>query len=209
MKQDDFRDIERTPVIKLYAPRKDEPFSEKDVIVYDWYSKRKVGNSKYVDYGKLHLDLFQFTREFLHDYTEYVQGEEHLQRLQETAQQRGIPLVLFFPHKPRTYDLTKYLSTEYRDRLLFAQVFPCAQNRPIAERYSVNVDDPIQLPAIRLFPYPRIDNNNNIKNVDGQTTATTISSCTPLTYDFDGFKFVKVRMRRYLDKHALPIRQTK
>jgi hypothetical protein len=206
MKQDNFRDIEQTPVIKLYVPRKHEPFSEKDVITYDWKSKRKVGNSKYVDFGKLHVDLFQFTKEFLHDYTEIVRGEEHLQLLQETAQRQGMPLVLFFPHKARTYALTKYLSTEYRDRLIYAQVFPSEPNRSIAERFSVNVDDPIQLPAMRLFPYP-CNNNND----DRTTTTTTItsSSIPPLTYDFDGFKYIKVRMRQYLDKHALPRLPTK
>mmetsp|Transcript_49261 Transcript_49261/g.73310 ORF Transcript_49261/g.73310 Transcript_49261/m.73310 type:complete len:142 (-) Transcript_49261:329-754(-) len=111
------------------------------------------------------------------NFIEKVNGQKGLSAFEEKATRNGLPQVLLFTSKANTSSLTKYLSTEFRRRLLLGEVYPSKTNKEIMEKYGVT-----SLPAMIVIP-------------PGDAEAE------PIRYDADGFS--RHRLHSFLSKHAL------
>ena len=157
-------EIKGTPTIRLFVPTK---------------KQREIGNSKKVvldyPYERKAVDMKRWVEQQMPDFVEHVDAG-HLVAFQEKAARHGLPQVLLFTSKPRTLPLTKFLSTEFRRRLLIGEVHPTKPNQELMERFGVT-----ELPALIVIP-------------PGEDAAL-------IRYEGDGF--TKNKLLSFLSKHAL------
>ena len=110
-------EIKGTPTIRLYVPKKKQGDSNAKKVVLDYnYERKAVAMKKFVD-------------ENMPDFIEKVSGDSGLEKFQEKAKRNGLPQVLLFTSKAKTLPLTKYLSTEFRRRLLLGEIHPTKPNK--------------------------------------------------------------------------------
>ena len=114
------------------------------------------------------------------EFVEKVKDPSDLTKFEEKAQRNNLPQVLLFSSKPNTSPLTKYLSVEFRRRLLLAEIKPNKKNEPILEKYGVT-----KLPALIVIPPSAEGGGNPI----------------PVVYEGDGF--TRNKLSSFLSKHAL------
>ena len=114
------------------------------------------------------------------DFVEKVKEPKDLEKFEDKANRNQLPMVLLFSSKPNTSPLTKFLSTEFRRRLLLAEIKPNKKNEGILEKYGVT-----KLPALIVIP----------TNGEGEEEAT------PIRYEGDGF--TRNKLQSFLSKHAL------
>lgn len=162
-------EIKGTPTIRLYKPKKKQrPGSNKEKVVIDYNFERKA------------RDMKKFVDEKIPSAAEQVvNGEKDLDSFEEKAEKHGLPRAMLFTSKADTMPLTKYLSTEFRRKLLFAEVKPTKKNKAIMDKFDVT-----DLPALIVFP-----------------VTSTDSDLQPIRYDGDGF--TKHKLQGFLSKHAL------
>ncbi len=129
--------IRGTPTIRLYIPKKKQrPGMYKEKNVMDYPYERKAH------------DLKKFLDERMPDCSEtIVHGLTELEAFEKKAAQYGLPRAVLFPRKAETMPLTKFLSTEFRRKLLLAQVKPVQANKAIMDQYGIT-----KLPALIVFP---------------------------------------------------------
>jgi hypothetical protein len=160
-------EIRGTPTIRLFKPKKNQGDSTKKKIVLDYNGERKAKNMKeWLEYS-------------MPNYVEQISGGS-IDKFQEKADKHGLPKVLLFTSKAKTASLTKYLSTEFRRRLLIAEIHPTKPNKTIMEKYGVT-----DLPALIVIP----------------PSDETGEAQEPIHYDGDGF--TKNKLQNFLFKHAL------
>jgi len=159
-------EVKGTPTIRLYKPKKKQGPSNKrkDVVDYNYERKAK--------------DMKRFVDEQMPNFIERINGAKGLQSFEEKAERNGLPGALIFTSKPSTVPMTKYLSTEFRRRMLIGEVYPTKPNKEIMEKYGVT-----DLPALIVFPH------------DAEKDAG------PLVFDGDGF--TKNKLQSFLSKQAL------
>jgi protein disulfide-isomerase A6 len=151
-------EIKGTPTIRLYVPKKN---GKKAVLDYNNERKAK--------------DMKAFVDGNMPSFIERVAGTFSLEKYQEKATKHGLPQVLLFTSKAKTLPISKYLSTEFRRRLLLAEIHPTKPNKDVMEKYGIT-----ELPALIVIP------------PDGGE---------PIRYDGDGF--TKNKLQSFLSKHAL------
>lgn len=157
-------EIKGTPTIRLYVPKKKQGDSNIKKVVLDYQYERKAAVMK------------KFVDENMPNFIEKVSGDSFLAKFKEKADRNGLPQVLLFTSKAKTLPLTKYLSTEFRRRLLLAEIHPTKPNKVLMEKYGVT-----DLPALIVIA----------AGSDGE----------PIRYDGDGF--TKNKLHSFLSKHAL------
>lgn len=157
-------DIKGTPTIRLYKPKRKQGNSDAKKVVVDYNYERKATNMKH------------FLDEQMPSFIEHVNGD--LEMFADKATRNGLPQVLLFTSKAKTSPLTKYLSTEFRRRLLLGEVYPTKKNQAIMAKYGVT---PEQLPVLIVIP----------PSTDGEA----------IRYDGDSFK--RHRLESFLSMHAL------
>lgn len=157
-------EIKGTPTIRLYKPKRNQGDSTKKKTVMDYNMERKA------------KDMKQFLEYNMPSYIEKIQGTSSLEKFQDKATRNGLPQVLLFTSKAKTATMTKYLSTEFRRRLLIGEVYPTKPNQAVMEKYGIKDD----LPALIVTP------------PDGGE---------PIRYEGDGF--TKNKLYSFLSKHAL------
>lgn len=159
-------EIKGTPTIRLYKPKKKQGPSNKrkDVVDYNYERKAK--------------DMKRFVDEQMPNFIERISGSKGLQSFEEKAARNGLPRVLIFTSKANTVPMTKFLSTEFRRRLLIGEVYPTKTNKEIMDKYGVT-----DLPALIIFP------------------PVAEEGVEPIVYDGDGF--TKNKLQTFLSKHAL------
>lgn len=118
----------------------------------------------------------QYLDQNMPNFAEAVRGD--LASFTEKADRNGLPKVLLFTSKARTSSLTKYLTTEFRRRLLLAEIYPTSKNKNLAKEYGIT--DDVKLPVLMVIPS------------DGGE---------PIRYD--GAEFTKRKLHRFLSEHAL------
>jgi len=158
-------EIKGTPTIRLYVPKKKQGDSNAKKVVLDYRYERKA------------KDMKQFLDEQMPNFIEKVGGVKDLEAFQGKAQRNGLPQVLLFTSKAKTSSLTKYLSTEFRRRLLVAELYPTKKNKEIMDKYGVT-----DLPALIVIPAGKAENE-------------------PIRYDGDGF--TRNKLFSFLSKYAL------
>jgi protein disulfide-isomerase A6 len=156
-------DIKGTPTIRLYVPKKKQGAGGTKKVVLDYNYERKA------------KDMKSFVDENMPSVIERVADTASLAKYQEKAVKHGLPQVLLFTSKAKTLPISKYLSTEFRRRLLLAEIHPTKPNKAVMDKYGVT-----ELPALIVIP------------PDGGE---------PIRYDGDAF--TKNKLQSFLSKHAL------
>lgn len=155
-------EIKGTPTIRLYKPKRNQGDSNKKKIVMDYNMERKFKEMKqFVDYN-------------MPNYIEKISSS--LEKFNDKAQRNGLPRALLFTSKANTASLTKYLSTEFRRRLIIGEVYPTKPNKVLMEKYGVT-----DLPALLVI-------------APGEEEQVIV-------YEGDGF--TKNKLQTWLAKHAL------
>ena len=116
-------EIKGTPTIRLYVPKPKQGNSNHKKVVLDY------------NYERMAKDMKQFLDQNMPNFVEPIRG--NLTSFVDKADRHGLPKVLLFTSKARTSSLTKYLSTEFRRRLLLAEIYPTAKNKALMEAYGV------------------------------------------------------------------------
>jgi len=161
-------EIKGTPTIRLFKPKKKQGNSnkKKDVVEYQFERKAK--------------DMKSFLDGHTPNFIEHVNGSKDLLSYEEKAARNGLPRVLLFTSKAQTSSLTKFLSTEFRRRLLLAEIYPNKNNKEIVEKYGIT-----NLPMLIVIP--------PIKE-DGEMAE-------PIRYSKTDF--TRIKLQNFLSKHAL------
>lgn len=160
-----------TPTIRLFKPKpKQKPgeFKKKNVVEYQYERKAK--------------DMKQFITQHMPNAAEsIVNGNIDLERFQEKAEKYALPQALLFVSKPETMPMTKFLSTEFRRKLLLAEVKPTKKNKDIMGKFGVT-----DLPTLIVFP----------GKGEGEDQV-------PEVVKYDGNGFTKNKLHTFLSKYAL------
>lgn len=160
--------IKGTPTIRLYKPKRNQGDSNKQKVVMDYNMERKA------------KDMKQFLDYNMPNYLEKVSGS--LDKFEDKADRNGLPKVILFTSKAKTASLTKYLSTEFRRRLLIAEVYPTKPNKALMDKYGVT-----DLPALIVIP----------------PTSEEGEKREPIRYDGGSDGYTKNKLHSFLSKHAL------
>lgn len=117
--------IQGTPTIKLIRPkRKAKTNKQKDVV--DYNMERKAD------------DMSSFALDLMPSFVERVNGPEDFEKFKNKAKKFGLPMMLFFSEDRRILNEMKFLSTEFRRRVLIAQIpFTKKENKNIFFEYGV------------------------------------------------------------------------
>lgn len=164
-------DFQGTPTIRLFKPKKKQKSAGTNVqkIVTDYQFERKA------------VDMKRFLDAQMPDFVEKIKDPSDLAKFEDKSERNALPRVLLFSSKPNTSPLTKYLSVEFRRRLLVAEIKPNKKNADILEKYGVT-----KLPALVVIP---------VSTAEGEGDAA------PIRYEGDGF--TKNKLSGFLSKHAL------
>jgi hypothetical protein len=161
-----------TPTIRLFVPKPKQntpdSFAKKNVLDYQY--ERKAA------------DIKKFVEGNMPNFLESIKGVSDLLKFQEKAQKYGLPRVLIFTSKAQTLPLTKYLSTEFRRKLLIAEIHPTKLNQEVIAKLGIT-----KFPAVLVYP------------VEGSTAA--FNDNEPVWYDGEGF--TRYKLQSFLSKHAL------
>lgn len=156
-------EVKGTPTIRLYIPKPKQGNSNRKKQVLDYQYERKA------------KDMKKYLDQNMPNFVEPVRGD--LAPFVEKADRNGLPKVLLFTSKARTSSLTKYLTTEFRRRLLLAEIYPTSKNKDLQKQYGIEAD---QLPALLVL------------HGEGEE---------PVRYD--GADFTKRKLHRFLSDYAL------
>jgi len=197
-------EIKGTPTIRLYKPKKKQkPGSNKAKAVIDYNYERKA------------IDMKRFVDQHMPNVAEpIVNGLKEYLSFDEKANKYGLPQALLFTSKADTMPLTKYLSTEFRRRLLLAEVKPTKNNKPIMDQFNVT-----DLPVLIVIPFgvDVVDDDDDVENMNHQNNTVMDDSVNnkeekedvaeevirqgPIRYDGEGF--TKNKLQNFLSKYAL------
>lgn len=163
-------DFQGTPTIRLFKPKKKQSKmgSNAEKVVVDYRQERKV------------KDLQQFVEDQMPNHVERISfGEEdYLKKAQAKAAKYGLPQAIFFTSKPQTTALLKYLSTEFRRRLLVVHVPPTTKNQKLLDKFGLGAGDGTTIPALIVV------------TPDGKQIP------------YSGEDFTRRKVERFLEEHA-------
>ena len=118
-------EIRGTPTIKLLRPkRKAKSNKSKDVV--DYNMERKAN------------DMASFSLDLMPTFVERIAGPDDFAKFKNKAAKYGLPMMLFFSEDRRIVNEMKFLSTEFRRRVLVAQIpFTKKENKNLFFEYGV------------------------------------------------------------------------
>lgn len=122
-------EIQGTPTIRLFKPKKKQSKkgSHAEKTVVDYRQERKV------------KDMQQFVEDQMPNYVERIVFENDFHKVQAKASKYGLAQAIFFTTKPQTTAVLKFLSTEFRRRLLIVHVPPTTKNQQWIQEFGVTV----------------------------------------------------------------------
>jgi len=126
--------VQGTPTIKLIRPKTKKNKKNKKKVVLDYNGERKVGAMK------------TYVLDQLANHVEKIEGTKGLDKFNGLADKYSLPRVLVFS-KNAASPLLKYMSTEYRRRVLIGLVKGTKTNSAILKQYGVK-----DLPAVIAIP---------------------------------------------------------
>jgi len=167
-------EIRGTPTIKLLRPkRKAKTNKQKDVV--DYNMERKAD------------DMSSFALDSMPSFVERVNGPEEFEKFKKKATKFGLPMMLFFSEDRRIMNEMKYLSTEFRKRVLIAQIsFTKKENKNIFFEYGVRGQALVVVPPSE-------------SGVDGEPRE---GSSSPPEVVYDG-RWNLHRLKSFFSEHAL------
>jgi len=164
-------EVKGTPTIRMFKPKKMQGNTDKAKVVLDYNQERKAKDMKrFVDYQ-------------MPEFVEHVIGDKGLEVFEEKAVRNGLPQVLLFTSKSGTSPLTKYLSTEFRRRILLGQIEPSKPNQSIIDKYEIK-----EFPALLVIP-PLTGDDDEEQNAE--------------IIRYDGTSFTRNKLHMFLSTHAL------
>lgn len=171
-------EIRGTPTIKLLRPkRRNKGKNNKVKDVVDYNMERKAD------------DLSTFALDMMPSFVERVNGPEDFEKFKNKAGRFGLPMMLFFSEDRRISNEMKFLSTEFRRRVLVAQIpFAKKENKNIFFEYGVRGR------ALLVVP-PASENNDAELGDDGNGNPSNLTV-------FDG-KWNLHRLQGFFSEHAL------
>lgn len=102
-------EIRGTPTIKLLVPKR-KARTNKDKNVVDYNMERKAD------------DMKQFALDSMPSFVERISDSEDFEKFKTKARKYGLPMILVFTEGRRVMNEMKYLSTEFRRRVLVAHI---------------------------------------------------------------------------------------
>mmetsp|Transcript_55808 Transcript_55808/g.65219 ORF Transcript_55808/g.65219 Transcript_55808/m.65219 type:complete len:156 (+) Transcript_55808:285-752(+) len=111
-------------------------------------------------------------------YAESITDMSGYDKFSKKAIEFGLPQVILFASKAKSSPLTKYLSAEFRRRVLLAEVYPTKKNKELMDKYGVQS----KLPAIVVIPAGGGD---------------------PIYYEGGEDGFTRRKLHSFFSKHAL------
>jgi len=139
-------------------------------------------------------DMKRFVDYQMPTFIEHVNGDKDLVTFEDKAVRNGLPQVLLFTSKSGTSPMTKHLSTEYRRRILLAQIEPTKSNKSIIDKYGIT-----DFPAMLVITTKPVDDDRNESNNDTEIIR------------YEGDSFTRIKLDMFLSTHALkkPVLATK
>jgi protein disulfide-isomerase A6 len=171
-------EFQGTPTLRLFKPKKKQrrPESHAEKIVVDYRHGERTAK-----------DMKTFLENEMPNYSERITfGQKDLDKAMTKAEKYGLPVALLFTSKPKTSPLVKFLSTEFRRRLLLVEIPPTSNNQPLLKQYGM--DDKDNLPTMLVI---------SPQNANETTTDKAIHK------KFDGDKFTRRKLQDFLSQHAL------
>lgn len=158
-------EIKGTPTIRLFKPKKKQktPQSNAAKAVLDYNGERKI------------KDMRSFLEYSMPNYVERVSFPDDFTKAVAKADKYSLPKAILFPSKAQTSSVVKFLSTEFRRRLLLLEIVPTKKNEAIMKDYGLTTGD---LPALILV------------NESGEQIK------------YEGGDFKKNKLQRFLSEHA-------
>jgi hypothetical protein len=146
-------------------------------------------------YERKAIDLKKFAESHMPNFLESIRGSADLLKFRTKANQYKLPQVLIFTSKAQTLPLTKFLSTEFRRRLLMAEIYPTKLNQAVITELNIT-----KFPTILVYPV--------VVGDDGSSAETTAPS--PIRYDGGGGSgdnkggsFTRHKLHSFLSQYAL------
>lgn len=160
-------EVKGTPTIRLYKPKAKQGNSNRKKVVLDYNQERKAPDmKKFVEYA-------------MPEFIEHVKSEKGLLAFEEKAERNGLPQVLLFTSKAGTKPLTKFLSAEFRRRILLAQIEPTKPNQAAIDKYGIT-----EFPALIVVPPPSEEGG----------AADVVR--------YEGKSFARAKLQMFLSTHA-------
>ena len=183
-----------TPTIRLFTPKKKQKKkgsnAEKNVLDYS-HGERNV------------KDMKKFLEYQIPNFVERIKfGVEDYMKIKQKADKYGLPIALLFTSKSKSTTSTsiKWLSTEYRRRLLVVEIPPVDKNSKLwklligggdsdsdSNRHGDNKDEKVVLPALYIIPPSSTTNDNNKSKI--------------ITYEGDDYK--RRKLQDFFNEHSL------
>jgi len=159
-------EIKGTPTIRLYKPKTKQGLQNSKKVVVDYNFERKA------------VDMKRFVDEQMPNFVEkIVTGLGDFSAFQDKASRNGLPQAILFTSKATTSPLTKYLSVEFRRRMLVAEISPTKMNKDVIEKLGIK-----DFPALVIIP---------------------VSSDTPADHiHYSSESFSRIKLHSFFSKHA-------
>jgi hypothetical protein len=129
-----------------------------------------------------------FALDLMPSFVERINGPEDFEKFKTKAAKYGLPMMLFFSEDRRILNEMKFLSTEFRRRVLVAQI-PYTKR----ENKSIFLENGVRGQAILAVPP---------KNADGVHDENDSVADSELSIAFDG-KWTLHRLQTFFNTHAL------
>ena len=187
-----------TPTIRLFTPKKKQKKkgsnAEKNVLDYS-HGERNV------------KDMKKFLEYQIPNFVERIKfGVEDYMKIKNKADKYGLPIALLFTSKSKSTTSTsiKWLSTEYRRRLLIVEIPPVDKNSKLwklligggdSNGHGGDKDEKVVLPALYIIP-PSTTNDDNNNNSDDNNNKSKI-----ITYEGDDYK--RRKLQDFFNEHSL------
>ena len=171
-------EIKGTPTIRFYKPKKHQGNSHREKVVLDYQNERKA------------VDMKKFVEYQMPDYSDKIKkGLKDLETFHEKGKRNNnIPRAILFTSKSNTSPVTKYLSTQFRRRLLVGEVKvveskkddgKISPNQEILDHYGIT-----KLPALVV-----------VVTTDAESSEDKVTI-------YDGDSFSRQKLERFLNDYA-------
>lgn len=177
-------EIQGTPTIRFFKPKpKQEPGKVNQKLVLDYNQDRTA------------VALKRFGDYYMPNFVESIKDNTQLDAFQEKALRNVLPKVILFTSKDKpTMPLPKYLSTEFRRRLLLGEIKPSARNHDkLLEQFGISKD---MLPALVVLPLVQ-------GAIDDDLMSVTYGDPVIFPGSGSGGDFTKNKLTTFLSKYAL------
>ena len=158
--------IQGTPTIKIFTPVMKKNKKNRKKVVLDYQYERKA------------KPLINFAYSKMNSFVEIITSPQKFDKYIEKSEKFGLPQALLFTKGTSTKPLLKYMSAEFRRKLLIGEVRMTKTNKEILAKYNVDASAGKTLLLV--------------KNGEGEEN---------VIYNKGKFTFNKVR--NFLQKHAL------